>query len=138
MKVLFDTNILLDILLNRAPHVAASAQAMAHVENSVITGVICAHTVTTIFYFVEKSLGKDVARTHLTRLLSLFEVAAVNRPVLTAALVLDFDDYEDAVVHEAAVAVDADAIVTRNGPDFAAATVPVLTPVELLAAIAAF
>lgn len=138
MKILFDTNVLLDVLLNRTPHVDASAAAMAHVENSVITGVACTHTLTTLFYFLEKSLGKDVARTHLARLLSLFEVAAVNRPVLTAALAIDFEDYEDAVVHEAAVAVGADAIVTRNGTDFAAAKVPVLTPAELLAAIATF
>ena len=53
------------------------------------------------------------------------------------ALVLDFDDYEDAVVHEAAVAVDADAIVTRNGADFVSSIVPIFTPDELLAAIAA-
>ena len=69
---------------------------MAHVENSVITGVICAHTVTTVFYFLEKSLGKDMARTHIARLLTIFDVAAVNRPVLTAALGIGFDDYEDA------------------------------------------
>ena len=110
---------------------------MAHVENSVVTGVICAHTVTTVFYFLEKSLGKDMARRHIARLLTIFDVAAVNRLVLTGALAIDFDDYEDAVVHEAAVAVDAHAIVTRNGVDFAGATVPIFTPVELLAAIAA-
>ena len=103
MKVLFDTNIILDVLLQRMPHVAASASAMAYVENSVITGVICAHTVTTVFYFLEKSLGIDMARKHIGRLLTIFDVAPVNRLVLTAALAIDFDDYEDAVVHEAAV-----------------------------------
>lgn len=136
MKVLFDTNIVLDVLLKRMPHVLASAPAMAHVETSAITGVICAHTVTTVFYFLEKSLGKAEARNHIAQLLAIFDVAAVNRAVLTAALALDFGDYEDAVVHEAAVAVDADAIVTRNGTDFVSSIVPIFTPGELLAAVA--
>ncbi len=109
---------------------------MAHVETSAITGVIYAHTVTTVFYFLEKSLGKAAARHHIAQLLAIFDVAAVNRAVLTAALALDFDDYEDAVVHEAAVAVDADAIVTRNGADFVSSVVPIFTPGELLAVVA--
>ncbi len=52
---------------------------MAHVENSVIIGVICAHTITTVFYFLEKSLGKDMARAHIARLLTIFDVAAVSQ-----------------------------------------------------------
>jgi hypothetical protein len=68
----------------------------------------------------------------------VFEVAPVDRDVLQRALDDDgFGDYEDAVAHEAALAAGASAIVTRNGRDFAKATIPVFEPLELLAAIAA-
>jgi hypothetical protein len=69
--------------------------------------------------------------------LSLFEVAPVTGAVVASALDLGFADFEDAVVHEAALACRASAIVTRNVKDFAGASLPVLSPVELLAAVAA-
>ena len=70
-------------------------------------------------------------------LLGLFDVAPVDRDVLDAALDIDFSDYEDAVVHQAARAADATAIVTRDRSDFANSAIPALDPQELLAAIAA-
>lgn len=68
-------------------------------------------------------------------LLSLFEIAAVNRTVLDAALDLDFPDYEDAVLHEAARQVSAQGIVTRNPRHFKKAVLPVYTPEELSIAL---
>ncbi|MES2832367.1 MAG: PIN domain-containing protein [Pseudomonadota bacterium] len=138
MKILFDTNVILDVYLNRMPHVHQSAPAIAYVENGIITGVLCAHTITTTFYFLEKSLGGESARTHIANLLSIFDVAAVNRSVLMAALKTGFNDYEDAVIYEAALSVDADAIVTRNGKDFLVTKIPAFTPGELLAVVSAF
>ena len=70
-------------------------------------------------------------------LLGLFEVAPVDRDVVDGALDLDFADYEDAVLHEAARAAGATVIVTGDRDDFVNSAIPALDPVELLAVVAA-
>ena len=137
MNVLFDTNVVLDVLLEREPFVDASAKLFALVDNGRIRGSVCATTVTTVFYIAAKDFGQRRARDQVHGLLGLFEVAPVDRDVLDGALDIDFSDYEDAVLHEAARASGATAIVTRNRRDFANSAIPALDPQEMLAAIAA-
>jgi len=135
VRVLFDTNVILDHLLAREPYVKAAEQLLSLVDVGRIEGVICATTATTIHYLLAKHLGAEAARRHLEILLDLLDVAEVNRAVLLRALRTEFSDYEDAVSHEAAVAADADVIVTRNLRDFSSARLPVLSPDELLAVL---
>jgi predicted nucleic acid-binding protein len=137
VKVLFDTNVILDVLLEREPHVDAASKLFALVDNGRIDGWICATTATTIYYIASKSLGARRARDQVHGLLGLFEVAPVDKAVLDGALDIDFSDYEDAVVHEAARAVGATLIVTRDRDDFVHSAIPALDPQELLAVVAA-
>lgn len=137
MKVLFDTNVVLDVLLAREPHVDAAARLLSLVDRGGIDGVLCATTVTTIHYLANKAVGPTEAEHHIRNLLEMFAVAAVDGPVLAGALELRFPDFEDAVLHQAATAAGCGAIVTRNGQDFGEARLPVFAPAELLAAIAA-
>jgi len=138
VRVLFDTNVLLDVLLEREPHIAVASKLIALVDNGRVEGSVCATTVTTLYYIGAKDLGRKVAHEKLRTLLGIFEVAPVDGDVLQRALDDEgFSDFEDAVMHEAAHAVGVSAIVTRNGKDFAKATLPVFDPEELLAAIAA-
>lgn len=135
MRILFDTNVVLDLLLDREPHATAAARLVSRVERGDVAGTLCATAVTTIHYLVFRELGRAEARRALKTLLRFFGVASVTRAVLESALEGSFDDYEDAVVHEAARAVDADAIVTRNVRDFRSSQIPVYTPDELVAAL---
>ena len=137
MKVLFDTNVVLDVLLEREPHVEAAAKLFALVDNGRINGWICATTATTIFYIAARSFGRRRARDQVHGLLGLFEVAPVDKDVLDGALAIDFPDHEDAVLHEAARAAGATVIVTRDRDGFANSTIPALDPVEFLAVVAA-
>ena len=137
MRVLFDTNVVLDVLLAREPHAPVAAHLMALADSGRIEGVVSATTVTTINYIATKAVGRKRASEHIRDLLAIFEVAGVDRKVLADALDLKFGDYEDAVLHEAGRATSVAAIVTRNGSDFATATLPVVDPQELLAAIIA-
>jgi len=137
MKVLFDTNVVLDVLLERQPYVEVAARLFALVDNGKLEGMVGATTLTTIYYLARKSLGVRKAREVILGLLDLFDVAPVDGNVLLSACGLDFTDYEDAVLHEAAIAAGAVAIVTRNQTDFVRASIPVLGPTELLATIAA-
>lgn len=137
MRVLFDTNVVLDVLLAREPHARVAAQLMAMADGGALEGVVSATTVTTIHYIAAKTVGRQVAGRQVRELLAIFDVACVDRDVLVSALGLDFSDYEDAVLHEAGRADSVAAIVTRNGKDFVGAMVPIFDPNELLAALAA-
>ncbi|MFN2323372.1 MAG: PIN domain-containing protein [Trueperaceae bacterium] len=83
----------------------------------------------------EPYLERALARQYVRRLLELFDVASVDRNVLVGALDARFGDFEDGVLHEAARATGADAIVARDRAKFAAATLPVFTPEAFLAAL---
>lgn len=135
MRVLFDTNVLLDVLLRREPEAEVAARLLSLADVGRIEGIIAATTVTTIFYLATKSLGSKAAKSALREVLAVFDVATVDRDVLSNAMDLEFGDFEDAVLHEAARKADATAIVTRDGRGFANASLPVFSPRELLAAI---
>ncbi len=135
MKVLFDTNVILDVLLDREPFVRDSLYLLSQVEQSEITGFVCATTITTIHYLAAKSLGANQALRHINSLLSLFVIAPVNRVVLENALQSKFNDFEDAVLHEAAQHAGAKYIVTRNRIDFKKSKLVVFEPRELINAL---
>ena len=137
MRVLFDTNVVIDHLLARAPFVDSAERLMSLVDSGELDGVVCSTTVTTIHYLASKVVGAREATAYIRELLAIFDVACVDREVLRRALDSGFSDYEDAVLHEAARAAGVSAIVTRNGKDFTRSTLPVFTPVELLAALQA-
>ena len=135
MKVLFDTNIVVDQLLAREPFVDNAEQLLSLVDSGRIDGIICSTTVTTIHYLAAKVVGAPAAMEYIRKLLAIFDVACVDRDVLKGALELGFSDFEDAVLHEAACKAGAVAIVTRNGKDFTRSALPVFDPAELLAAV---
>ena len=99
MRVLFDTDVLLDVLLEREPHVEVAEKLVALVDNRRIEGLICATAATTLHYVGAKVLGRKAVCEHLNTLLGFFDIAAVDRDVLQRALDANgFTDYEDAVV----------------------------------------
>lgn len=135
MKVLVDTNVVLDVLLDRRPFAKSAARIFALVEESKIEGFLCATTLTTVDYLLAQSLPAARARQALRQLLNLFEIAPVNRPVLEQALQSRVSDFEDAVLEQSARLVGAEAIATRNMRDFEKSAVTVFNPVDLIAAI---
>ncbi len=132
MRVLLDTNVVLDLLLDRQPWSKTAAKLLSRVESGTLDGYLGATTVTTIYYLAAKAVGAKAARQEIQKLLALCAVAPVNRPVLESAFQLEFADFEDAVLHEAARQVGAEAVVTRDPRGFKKATLSVLTPDECL------
>jgi len=137
VKVLFDTNVVLDFLLDRQPFSAAATRLVARVERGELEGLLGATTLTTIHYLLAKALGKDAALSAVRDLLALFSIAAVDGRTLALGSDLGFPDYEDAVLHEAARLAGAGTIVTRNGDDFRGAALGIDSPEELEATLAA-
>ena len=132
MRVMFDTNVILDLLLDREPFVQEAKPLIAKVEQGVISGVLCATTITTIHYLLGRSLDKPRTSEVIGSLLKLFEVASVTRAVLEDALEADDRDYEDAVLYKSAYHSGVDLIVTRDRSGFGKADMPVMNPKELL------
>ena len=135
MKILLDTNVLLDVFLERKPFYDSSIRVMTLVERGKIEGWICGTTVTTIYYLIEKVLSGGEAKTHVKNLLKLFHVAPINLYVLQSAVDSKFQDFEDGVLHQSAVSAGLDGITTRNTKDFHHSQLPVYTPDELLSAL---
>jgi predicted nucleic acid-binding protein len=131
VKILFDTNVILDVLLDREPFSNIAFKLMSMVELKKIEGYLSATTITTIFYLASKLVGKIKAGAEVNKLLTLFEIAPINKLVLKQALNLRFTDFEDAVLYEAAKQSDLHGIVTRNIKDFKKATISVYSPEEL-------
>ena len=132
MIVLFDTNVVLDLLLDRRPFAFEAAQLVDQVARQRLQGLLGATTLTTIHYLAQRRVGDGGARRFMESLLSIFEVAPVGREVLLDALRLKLPDYEDAVLRESARRAGATAIVTRDVKGFVEAELVTYQPGELL------
>ena len=130
--VLIDLNIVLDVLQKREPFYLASASLLAAVETGQVVGYLAAHSVTTLFYLVQKGISKAEARAVLTNLLQFLKIAPVNQATIEQALNLDFRDFEDAVQMISAVQCKVNFLITRNVKDFQPALLPVIQPVDFL------
>jgi predicted nucleic-acid-binding protein len=132
-RVLFDSDVLLDVLAQRQPFGIASAQALNTATQPQVQGYVAGHAVTNIFYILRRQVGSETARELLSRLLQHLQVANVTDEVIRAALQSSMTDFEDAVTSEAANAAGVEVIVTRNTPDFAASVILAVLPEEFLA-----
>lgn len=129
-RLLVDTNVWLDVLLDREPHADDSADALSLAQNRGATLVLGATTVTTLFYFIEKFADSDRASAAVRRLLDHHEIANVTGDVLRTAVDARIGDFEDAVLHEVARRANVGLILTRNAADFEAGQLDVSTPRE--------
>lgn len=132
MIVLFDTDVVLDLLLDRRPFSQAAVQLFSKVEADEINGFVSATTITTIHYLATKTIGAKTAKSAIRTLLSILDVAPVDRPVLERTLEGKYKDFEDGVLVEAARQVEAKAIITRNINNFKKSIVPAYSPSEML------
>lgn len=137
MLILVDLNLILDVLLDRAPHADAAAELWALIEGGQAQGALSAHAVTTLHYLAARGRGAAFAERCVREVLSVFRVAPVDGAVLNAALSLGFDDFEDAVCAAAALAAGCQLIASRDLSGFRGGPLPVLDARGAAAAIRA-
>jgi predicted nucleic acid-binding protein len=130
---LLDLNVILDVLLDRKPHVTSAAALWSRVERGDVTGYLAAHGITTIHYLAHRARGKRFARQTVEDLLSVFKVAAVDEEIIRQALSLSLADFEDAVCAACATAANCEAIVTRDPAGFRGSPVTPIDPATALA-----
>jgi len=131
LRILFDTNVILDVLLDRKEFVEHSARIMGMVERKAIDGYLTATTITTLDYLISKTKNRKQARSEIRKLLTLFNIAEVNSKVVDLSANSDFEDFEDAIQYYSAECCGAKGLVTRNAKDYKNATLPIFTPEEL-------
>jgi predicted nucleic acid-binding protein len=132
MKILIDTNVVLDLLLEREPFATSAIALFEQIERGNLTGYIAATTITNIFYIIRKTESREVAIAAIHRLLIGLQFCAVDRQTVTTALTLGLKDFEDSIQLACATIAQLDAIVTRDRKDFIGSSLPVYSPTEIL------
>jgi predicted nucleic acid-binding protein len=132
VKVLLDTNIILDFALERHPWFADSEQIIYFAEQKQIIGYVSASTISDLYYIIRKSKSKELALEFLLNLSVFCQIAAVDSSVISMALNANFKDFEDAIQYSTAMINSLDIIVTRNSQDFPVDLPRILTPSQLI------
>jgi len=127
MKVLIDTNIVLDVLLNRKPFVENALKVFRQAEKGRIEAYITASSITDLVYILRKAYSLTEIKTHLKEMLQFIKLAGINPSMINDALNNDAPDFEDAVMMVCARQSGIEIIITRNKADFKNSDVPCIS-----------
>jgi predicted nucleic acid-binding protein len=131
-SVLFDSDIVLDLLLARQPHASAAVRLFALVQDERLIAYVSSLAFANLFYLLRKEGSAAKAIETLRKLRLLVRVVPVGPKVIDLALASSFRDFEDAIQYFAAREEGLEAIVTRNQRDYKGSTLPVLNAEECL------
>ena len=133
MKLLIDTNVVLDVLLRREPFFRTAAEVLSLTQRDDVREYVSASAITDIYYIANKQLKDRAAvRDLLERLLKIVSVAAVSEQEIRNALNLTWADFEDSVQYSVALLNEMDGIVTRNPDDYQEANMRIWLPEQVL------
>ena len=131
--MLLDTDVLVDVALDRHPHSEVSTELLERIERSPRRVFVAWHSLLNFFYLVTSERGASDARDFIAELIRFVAVAPADTAALRYAISLPMTDLEDAMQVAAARACGAEHIVTRNVRDFGRSPIPAMTPREALA-----
>lgn len=132
MKVLIDTNIIMDVLANREGFAEPASQLFKLCEVGQVQGIVYALSIANIAYIMRKELDRSQIEEVISKLGSIFTIADMKADDLKKAAALPMDDFEDALQSVCASRMKADFIVTRNLKDFKNSKVMAIKPSELI------
>ncbi|MCL2720407.1 MAG: PIN domain-containing protein [Treponema sp.] len=133
MKVLVDTNIVLDMVLKRADFYQDAYEIFKLVDQKRIIGCLSAASITDIFYLLRKDrYNANEVYIILDELIDLFSIAPVFEKTIADALSLRWKDFEDAVQYTVAKENGITHIITRNKSDFSPSSILCMTPADFI------
>ena len=133
MKLLIDTNVVLDVLLRREPFSKTAAEVLNLTQRDDVREYVSASAITDIYYIANKQMkDRDAVRDLLKRLLMVVSVVAVSEREIQNALNLAWGDFEDSVQYSVALLNEMDGIVTRNPSDYQEANMRIWLPEQVL------
>lgn len=132
-RILIDTNVLIDYLLEREPFFEDAKEVILSCVDGKAKGCIAAHSIPNIFFILRKDYSAKERREVLSNLCSIFDVEGIDKAKLLAGLSNeDFSDFEDCLQMECAKSYGADYIVTRNVADYVASEVKAIEPKDYM------
>lgn len=133
MKIMIDTNIILDVLLEREPFYEYSKAILELCEKRKIHGFISASSATDIFYLVRKALSStEAAYDALGEILNIVKILTVTNDDVNKAFLQKAKDFEDCLLATCAKSNNCDAIITRNKKDFMTFGITLFSPEEFI------
>ena len=133
MKILIDTNVVIDALTSREPFNKSAEKLFIMSANNIVDMYITASSATDIYYLVRKHLhNAETARQVMSKLYSLVGILEVKEEDCVDALVSPITDYEDAVVEQVARRSGVECIVTRNQKDYELGLAKVFLPDDFI------
>lgn len=133
MKLLIDTNVILDVLLKREPFYDSGAKLLNLAKQNDINLYVSASAITDIYYIANQTLkNKAEIKSLIVKLIKIVSIASVSEDEIRNALALPWKDFEDSVQYSVALLQEMDGIVTRNPNDYKKAEIEIWKPEELL------
>ena len=132
MKIMIDTNVIIDLLLKREPFALSAKKIIDLIENKVFKGCLSPTSITTIHYLIQKAHNKEKADYLICKIVKNFEVLDIDKGIFLSCCGRDFKDFEDEVIIALAQKFKMNYIITRNKKDFLHSNIKVLTPNEFI------
>lgn len=132
MKILIDTDVLIDVALNRESFAEYSSKILDKTENGLLDGFIAWHSISNFYYLISKLSGQKKTKNFISELLEFVSISATDTKSAVYALSLDIKDFEDSLQISAAKVCNADFIVTRNIKHYRKSPTPAISPKKLL------
>ena len=131
-RLFLDTNIVVDLLDRREPFCHDAVRLFSMAYNKQVQLVVSPMTFSTASFLLRKH-GPEGVRKLLSNFRQLARVSTTDERTVDDSLASQFQDFEDAMQYYTALRADAEVIITRNGKDFTASNLPVMTATEYLA-----
>lgn len=133
MNVFIDTNVLLDALLQREPHLRAAAEIWSLVDAGKVAGYVSAISLNNAYYLIRRQENRATAREAMRLMMRAFSVVPLDESVIEKSTRAAIDDFEDAIQYYSALAVRARYLVTRDSAHFPKRGVEIVSPEHFLA-----
>ncbi|MCB0736439.1 MAG: PIN domain-containing protein [Bacteroidetes bacterium] len=129
--ILIDTDVLMDLLIDRKPFSEHSAEVLRLCETQKTNGYVTPVIISNLYYLLRKIASHQKVLTHLKKLLEVIDVVKIDKKSVLLAIDSEFKDFEDALQNFAAQEhPKIQAIVTRNIKDYKHSNLAVFTPLE--------
>lgn len=134
-RVLVDTDVCLDLLSNREPHVKSATRIFSLADKGKLKIAVCSLSFANLHYLLSRIYSTDQSRRKLAHFKTIVDVVAVDEKVIEMSLQSDFRDFEDAIQYYSAIRSNIQVLLTRNIKDYRFAKIAVLAPEMFLKTI---
>ncbi len=127
VRLLIDTDVLLDLALGRKPFADTAGQLLGWAARNPGRCAVAWHSLANLNYIMRGNVGGFIRD-----LLEFVEIPRTGREQMQSALDMGLADLEDAMQASAAVLFGAQLIVTRNLKDYRRSPIKAAEPVDVL------